>query len=134
MPIFSFTEYTLMELFSKPGNWRQYTLIRRGYSASKRLVKLTIFKKFPIKAVWISRYIFAIVFVCCIIIFNTFPAKTSTRVNVEKILIVNVHQHCFDADIWLKMKGESTSFIDVVSTLAKQRWNNVDRITSIQRR
>ena len=23
MPIFSFTEYTLMKLFIKPGNWRQ---------------------------------------------------------------------------------------------------------------
>ena len=33
-----------------------------------------------------------------------------------------------------KWKLSRRTFIDVVSTLAKQRWNNVDRITSIQRR
>ena len=33
-----------------------------------------------------------------------------------------------------KWKLSRRTFIDVVSTLTKQRWNNVDRITSIQRR
>ena len=33
-----------------------------------------------------------------------------------------------------KWKLNRRTFIDVVSTVTKQRWNNVDRITSIQRR
>ena len=33
-----------------------------------------------------------------------------------------------------KLKLGRRTFIDVVSTLAKQRWNNVNRITSAQRR
>ena len=49
------------------------------------------------------------------------------------MLIVNVHRRCFSVDFWLKMKVGLT-FIDVVSKLTKQRWNNVDRIMSTQRR
>ena len=53
------------------------------------------------------------------------PANTSTLTfnNVVSTLIFS----------W-KWKLSRRTFIDVVSTLAKQRWSNVDRITLIQRR
>ena len=46
--------------------------------------------------------------------------------------------HYIPANTWTlifgwKWKLSRRTFIDLVSTLAKQRWNNVDRITSIQR-
>ena len=47
---------------------------------------------------------------------------SSTFINVVSTLIFG----------W-KGKLSGRSFIDVVSRLAKQRWNNVDRITSMQR-
>ena len=47
---------------------------------------------------------------------------SSTFINVVSTLIFG----------W-KRKLSRRTFIDVVSTLAKQLWNNVDRITSIQR-
>ena len=47
---------------------------------------------------------------------------SSTFINVVLTLIFR----------W-KWKFSRCTFIDVVSTLAKQRWNRVDRITSIQR-
>ena len=46
---------------------------------------------------------------------------SSTSINVVSTLIFG----------W-KWKLSRRTFIDVVSTLAKQRWNNVDRITPIQ--
>ena len=62
----------------------------------------------------------------------TAPQQTHKRwINVETTLLVNVHQGCFNVDIWLKLKVGT--FIDVVSTLAKQLWIDVDRITLIQR-
>ena len=48
---------------------------------------------------------------------------SSTFINVVSTLIFG----------W-KWKLSRRTFIDVVSTLTKQRWNNVDRIMSIQRR
>ena len=48
---------------------------------------------------------------------------SSTFINVVSTLIF----------VW-EWKLSRRTFIDVVSTLAKQRWNNVDSITSIQRR
>ena len=39
-----------------------------------------------------------------------------------------------NVDISLKWKLSRRPFINIVSTLTKQRWNNADRITSIQRR
>ena len=48
---------------------------------------------------------------------------SSTFINVASTLIFG----------W-KWKLSRRTFIDVVLTSAKQRWNNVDRITSIQRR
>ena len=48
---------------------------------------------------------------------------SSTFINVVSILIFG----------W-KWKLSRRTFIDFVSTLTKQRWNTVDRITSIQRR
>ena len=44
---------------------------RRGYCVSKRLVKLTSFKSFPLHLVWISRYISVLICACCVINFNT---------------------------------------------------------------
>ena len=55
-------------------------------------------------------------------------------INVKTTLIVNVHQRCFNVDIWLKMKVEPMYIYWRCSRLTKQRWNNVDRIASIQRR
>ena len=49
------------------------------------------------------------------------PVNTSTLNQLETVLIINVHQRCFNVDIWFKMKVEPTTFIDVVSTLTKQR-------------
>ena len=46
--------------------------------------------------------------------------------NVETTLIVNVHQRCFDVDIWLKMKVEPTYIY--------RRCFNVGKITLKQRR
>ena len=64
----------------------------------------------------------------------TAPQQTPQRwINVEATLIVNVYQRFFNVDIWLKWKLSRRTFIDVVSTLAKQRWSNVYRITLIQR-
>ena len=54
---------------------------------------------------------------------NVETTLIKTFVNVVSMLIFG----------W-KCKLSRRTFIDVVSTLAKQRWNNVDRITSIQRR
>ena len=54
-------------------------------------------------------------------------------ISVETTLIANVHKCCFNVDIWLKVKLSRRIFMDVVSTLAKQCWNKVDRITLIQR-
>ena len=58
----------------------------------------------------------------------------SKHINVESMLIINVHRRCFTLIFGWKWKLSRRTFIDVVSTLTKQRWNNVDRITSIQRR
>ena len=68
--------------------------------------------------------------------FLNIPSK---NINVETTLIVNIHQRCFNDDIWKqrwkrwKWKFNQSTFTNVVSTLTKQLWNNVDRITSIQR-
>ena len=65
---------------------------------------------------------------------NTVEQQTHQRwINVETMLIVNVHQRCFNVDFGWKWKLSRHKFIDVVLTLTKKRWNNVDRITSIQR-
>ena len=48
---------------------------------------------------------------------------SSTFINIVSTLIFG----------W-KWKLSQRTFIDVVSTLAKESWNNVDRVTSIQRR
>ena len=53
-------------------------------------------------------------------------------INVKTTLIVNVHQRCFNVDIWLKMKVEPMYIYWRCSRLTKQRWNNVDRITLVQ--
>ena len=49
----------------------------------------------------------------------------SKHINVEKTLIVNVHQRCFNVDIWLKMKVEPTDIyrrcFNVGKTTLKQR-------------
>ena len=61
---------------------------------------------------------------------NRFPANTST---------LNQHWNNVDpqrSSTWFGWKWELSrrTFIDVVSTLAKQHGNNIHRITSIQRR
>ena len=63
-------------------------------------------------------------------IIQNFPANTSS-LNQRW----NVDRQCSSTLIFgWKWKLSWRIFIDVVSTLTKQRWNNVDRITSIQRR
>ena len=63
------------------------------------------------------------------------PQQTHQRwINVEATLIVNVHQRFSTLISGWKWKLSRRTFIHVFSTLTKQRWNNVDRITSIQRR
>ena len=51
-------------------------------------------------------------------------------INVETTLIVNVDQRCFNFDIWLKMKIESTYIyrrcFNVVTTLKERRYNHVN--------
>ena len=104
-------------------------------------------------------------------IFNGLQQIHQGWLNVETTLIVHVHQHSFNVDIWLKMKADPTYLyrrcfkvgkttlkqsrknslnqqcfnveiwlkIKVDPTyvyrrcfnLTKQRWNNVERITSI---
>ena len=70
--------------------------------------------------------------------YNVLSLSTSQQthqrwINVETTLIVNVHRRCFNVDIWLKWKLSRRMFADIVSTLTKQRWNNVNRSISIQR-
>ena len=61
--------------------------------------------------------------------------QTNQRwINVETTLTVNVHQRCSTLIFGWKWKLSRRTFTDFVSTLKKQRWNNSDRITSIQRR
>ena len=47
-------------------------------------------------------------------------------------MIVNIHQRW--NNVGWKWKLSRRTFVDVVSTLTKQCWNNVDRIASNQRR
>ena len=58
----------------------------------------------------------------------------SKHINVESTLKQRWSSTFINVDIWLKMKVGPTYIYRRVSTLAKQRWNNVDRITLIQRR
>ena len=58
-------------------------------------------------------------------------------INVETTLIVNVHQRCFNIDIWLKMKVEPTYVyrrcFNVDKTTLKQRWKNyIDSMSMTQ--
>ena len=50
--------------------------------------------------------------------------KLSKHINVETMLIVNVHQRCFNVDIWLKIKVEPTyiyrRLLNVGKTTLKQ--------------
>ena len=63
----------------------------------------------------------------------TLTQQTHQRwIDVETTLIVKLHQCCFSVDIWLKMKVEPTYIYQRFSTLTKQRWNNVDRVTLIR--
>ena len=63
----------------------------------------------------------------------TLTQQTHQRwIDVETTLIVKLHQRCFSVDIWLKMKIEPTYIYQRFSTLTKQRWNNVDRVTLIR--
>ena len=55
---------------------------------------------------------------------SSYPANTSTLNQRSSTSLI----------FGWKWKLNRRTFIDVVSTLTKQRWNNVDRITSIQRR
>ena len=62
----------------------------------------------------------------------------SKHINVETTLIVNVHQRCFNVDIWLKMKVEPTyiyrrCFNVDKTTLIELRRFNVDEPTLLQR-
>ena len=59
------------------------------------------------------------------------PANTSTLKQRWSSTFINVVSTLIFGWKW---KLSRRTFIDVVSTLAKQRWNIVDRITSIQRR
>ena len=56
----------------------------------------------------------------------------SKHINVESMLIINVHRRCFTLIFGWKWKLSQCMFIDVVSILTKQRWSNVDRVTLIQ--
>ena len=56
--------------------------------------------------------------------------QRSKHINVESTLIVNVHRRCFNVDNLV----ENESWADVHLWTLFQRWNNVDRITLIQRR
>ena len=49
----------------------------------------------------------------------------SKHIDFEATLIANVHQRCFNVDIWLKMKVEPTYIY--------RRCFNVDKTTSKQR-
>ena len=51
-----------------------------------------------------------------------------------KFFSVNFHQRGFNVDIWLKMKVEPMYIYWRCLNVGKQYWNNVTRITSIQRR
>ena len=60
------------------------------------------------------------------------------RINIKTTLIVNVHQRCFNVDIWLKMKVEPTyiyrrCFNVDKTTLIELRRFNVDEPTLFQR-
>ena len=48
-------------------------------------------------------------------------------INVKTTLIINVYRCYFNVDIWLKIKVELTHIF------RRQRWSNINRITSIQR-
>ena len=56
-------------------------------------------------------------------------------INVETTLILNVHQRCFNVDIWLKMKVEPTYIYQrcfkVDKTTLEQRWQNYVDSTSM---
>ena len=57
-------------------------------------------------------------------------------INVETTLIINVHQRCFNVDIWFKMKVEPTHIyrccFNVGKTTLKQQRFNVDEVTLFQ--
>ena len=50
----------------------------------------------------------------------------SKHIDVETTLIANVHQRCFNVDIWLKMKVEPTyvcrRYFNVDDPMLFQRW------------
>ena len=76
---------------------------------------------------------FAFIFrLCYSLLLVKFPQQTHQRwINVETMLIANVHQRCFNVDIWLKMEVEPTyiyrrCFNVDKTTLIELRWFNVD--------
>ena len=62
--------------------------------------------------------------------------KHQRWINVETTLIINVHQRCFNVDIWFKMKVEPTHIyrccFNVGKTTLKQQRFNVDEVTLFQ--
>ena len=58
--------------------------------------------------------------------------------NVETVLIIHVHQRCFDVDIWLRLKIKPTCVyrccFNVDKTTLRQRWQNCLVSTPITQR
>ena len=70
--------------------------------------------------------------------FNWTQQKHQRWINAEITLIVNIHQRCFNVDIWLKMKVEPTYIyrrcFNVDKTMLKQCWLNYVDSTSMNQR